>query len=555
VVIPLSIQRLSYADNIQGSLFGPYTPLQQLDILADYGTKSYIVGSTNSLLLQQRDRYSDILINLDDSTIAITSPSLRSALTLSSADRRWIDFITQSVNDTWDESNPGRPKTMGYVGSEEFIRLQFEEYLLSLVASVKCHLYLKAHPGKSIALPNVDGDPALDFGTEWIESWSRTDNYRIFQSITDSHLFDIVEPRHPCAGGLTIDDVQRRIAQQVQEFHLDERFAVGKEVLGRNIAAGKEKASTVFNRLYADMEALRESQRKRHEEAKAQAEKNGTTPPATPWALGGKKDAQVAVQSVGSKAGAYLGSWAQWAGEKRRTGWGRNSSGSVPVLKKEKRDSFGGLTVRDLDAERERGISPKVETRSAVVGEEGQARKESFEESLFDADGIVDEEPKAKENGSKEVIKSSPVKIQELEAKEIEAVEPLVKEVVQTESKVSIDEVQPQAEEAIVPAVEAHVVEAPAVDASTVEPKANGIEASIVQQESESEVKPQDLVKEELSNGSAPEEVSVPAEVEAEVEAEKVVEKAEEKAEANEEVKAKEEPKEEAEEKAEEKLQ
>ncbi len=48
----------------KGSLFGPYTPLQQLDLLADYGTKSYVVGSTNSLLLQQRDRYCDILINV-----------------------------------------------------------------------------------------------------------------------------------------------------------------------------------------------------------------------------------------------------------------------------------------------------------------------------------------------------------------------------------------------------------------------------------------------------------------------------------------------------------
>lgn len=48
----------------QGSMFGPYTPLQQLDLLADDGTKSYVVGSTNSLLLQQKDRYSDILINV-----------------------------------------------------------------------------------------------------------------------------------------------------------------------------------------------------------------------------------------------------------------------------------------------------------------------------------------------------------------------------------------------------------------------------------------------------------------------------------------------------------
>lgn len=52
------------ANTFQGSMFGPYTPLQQLDLLADDGTKSYVVGSTNSLLLQQKDRYSDILINV-----------------------------------------------------------------------------------------------------------------------------------------------------------------------------------------------------------------------------------------------------------------------------------------------------------------------------------------------------------------------------------------------------------------------------------------------------------------------------------------------------------
>ena len=49
----------------QGAMFGPYTPLQQLEVLSDYDTKSYIVGSTNSLLLQQKDRYSDVLINVN----------------------------------------------------------------------------------------------------------------------------------------------------------------------------------------------------------------------------------------------------------------------------------------------------------------------------------------------------------------------------------------------------------------------------------------------------------------------------------------------------------
>jgi hypothetical protein len=132
----------------KGSLFGPYTPLQQLDMLADQDTKSYIVGSTNSLLLQQKDRYSDILVNLDDHTVNITSSSLRQASVLSTPDRRWIDFLTQTVYDTWDESNPSRPKDHGYAGSEEFIRMQFEEYLLAMLASVKYKLYVEKNTHK-----------------------------------------------------------------------------------------------------------------------------------------------------------------------------------------------------------------------------------------------------------------------------------------------------------------------------------------------------------------------------------------------------------------------
>jgi len=195
-----------------GSLFGPYTPLQQLDMLADANTKSYIVGSTNSLLLQQKDRYSDILINLDDHTVNITSTSLRHASILSTPDRRWIDFLTQTVNDSWDESDPARPKDHGYTGSEEFIRMQFEEYLLAMLSSVKYKLYMDKHPSHEPLMPEVHGDPASEFSNDWVHAWMQTENFRIWNKFTDSHLFDIVDPKHPCSGGLSIEDVQRRLA-------------------------------------------------------------------------------------------------------------------------------------------------------------------------------------------------------------------------------------------------------------------------------------------------------------------------------------------------------
>ncbi|KAG6313937.1 hypothetical protein E4U22_000483 [Claviceps purpurea] len=317
----------------KGGFFGPYTPLQQLDILADFGTKSYIVGSTNSLLLQQRDRYSDILINLDEDTVNITSPSLKSALALTAADRRWIDFLTHEVNETWDEANPSRPKNMQYVGSEDFIRSQFEAYLLGLISSVKYHNFLASQVDDVSSL-GADSDPAADYGLEWVEAWAKTENYRMWNTHTDANLFAVSEPKHPCAGGLTVEDIQRRVADQIKDLHLDERLAQGRDILERNLTAGREKASTMFSKLYSDIEYLRESQRRRAEETSrtAQGPKSPTGEKASAYPVDLAK-AQQTVNSVGARASAYMSSWATWAGEKRKAGgwsagWGKKNGHS-----------------------------------------------------------------------------------------------------------------------------------------------------------------------------------------------------------------------------------
>lgn len=273
----------------KGAFFGPYTPLQQLDILADQSTKSYVVGSTNSLLLSQKDRYADVLVNLDDESVSIFSSSLKAALALSTADRRWIDFLTQTVNSTWDPENPSRPSNMGYSGSEEFIRLQFEEYLLALLSSVKYHGYAFSHTHDSKALlTDVEGDPSVEFSADFITAWTESENYKLFSRVTDSHLFDVIEPRHPCAGGLTMDDVQRRLAQQVQELHLDEKWRGGREVIGKRFAEGQKRIGGFVSGVWADVEAMREAQRKKAAEnaaaaPAAEASKDGDkTAPASP---------------------------------------------------------------------------------------------------------------------------------------------------------------------------------------------------------------------------------------------------------------------------------
>ncbi|PNY26200.1 Late secretory pathway protein AVL9 [Tolypocladium capitatum] len=363
----------------KGSFFGPYTPLQQLDILADFGTKSYLVGSTNPLLLQQKDRYSDILINLDEDTVNITSSSLKSVLTLTAADRRWIDYLTQEVNETWDEANPSRPKTMQYVGSEEFIRSQFEAYILGLISSVKFHNFLNANVDGSKGFTGAE-DPAVDFGLEWVESWMRTENYRMWDAHTDTNLFAVSEPKHPCAGGLTIDDIQRRIAEQVKDLHIDERLAQGREMLGRNFAVGREKASTMFNKLYSDMEYLRESQRRRAEEASnGQGLKYPAEKPPAQYPVVDLAKAQQTMQTVGTKASAYMSSWATWAGEKRKTGgWGAGW-GKKPL----KSDETGSTPTSPIDKDYQMVSPPWSRAASTDDHAKRHLTQASFSESIL----------------------------------------------------------------------------------------------------------------------------------------------------------------------------
>ncbi len=300
---------------------------------------------------------------LDETTISITSSSLRNALGLSAADRRWIDFLNTTVYDTWDEENPSRPKTMGYMGSEEFIRLQFEEYLLALLSSVKYHLYLSHSP----PLPTIEGDPTIDFNPDFIHSWRQTSNFALFDSHTDSHLFDIVEPRHPTAGNLSFEDIQRRLALQIQTLHLDDRLATSKEALNKHLATGHKKVSTAFSNLWADIEAMREAQRKRAETANLGTIRAGSDAYESQPEIASSTQrvaarapdftaAQASVQAAGQKAGAYISSWGAWASE-RRKGWakgGPNASsenvaagGASPTKLGKWNSGIGGKKVRE----------------------------------------------------------------------------------------------------------------------------------------------------------------------------------------------------------------
>jgi hypothetical protein len=63
--------------------------------------------------------------------------------------------------------------------------------------------------------------------------------------------------------------------RQVAEMHLNERLEKSREAIGQQLAVGSQKVSSAYNRLWTEMEAMREAQRKRQEEQRALAEKEG----------------------------------------------------------------------------------------------------------------------------------------------------------------------------------------------------------------------------------------------------------------------------------------
>ena len=127
-------------------------------------------------------------------------------------------------------------------------------------------------------------------------------------------------------------------------MHLDERLEKSREVLGKQIAVGQQKFSSAYNRLWAEMEAMREAQRLRAEEARIQAEKEGRPIDDgkkckyldddrnnidTDCFFAGKAPQAPDLSNAQARAGAHFSSWGTWASEKRK-GWGNKTPVSSP---------------------------------------------------------------------------------------------------------------------------------------------------------------------------------------------------------------------------------
>ena len=78
-------------------------------------------------------------------------------MALTPADRKWIDDIVRDVNASWNDNDPTRPLGMQSVftlllwrvthvtyrfkGSDDYLRIKFEEYISGALSSIKFYEY------------------------------------------------------------------------------------------------------------------------------------------------------------------------------------------------------------------------------------------------------------------------------------------------------------------------------------------------------------------------------------------------------------------------------
>uniref|UniRef100_A0A915PIA1 UDENN domain-containing protein n=1 Tax=Setaria digitata TaxID=48799 RepID=A0A915PIA1_9BILA len=194
----------------KGSLFHPYLSVCYLDMIRSDKTRAYCIGVTNALFVQRRDSLDVVVDEIGDGSIDIADVELKRSLTLTAADLRFIDFVMKEM-----ETNAKSPS---WEGSDDWIRLQMQAYLLSLIATARADLK----------------DSLDDFNEAFVAEWKMSNNYRIWSCGNYPDLASAA-PGHPFAGGLSISDVLLRV-----------EHSVGATGSGRRVASAVANTSKYF---------------------------------------------------------------------------------------------------------------------------------------------------------------------------------------------------------------------------------------------------------------------------------------------------------------------
>ena len=182
-------------------------PLQQIELLEI--SKSYLVGTTNSIIQQQRGCNIDVVVNLDTTSLQILNPLITPLITLTPADRKWMDELVTTVDQSYNNNNnksldPNKNNEgimVSWVGSEDFLRGKFEEYVTSFLGCVKFGDWLERERNgvqdRNLLLssPELESYNPASFNESFIKAFKSTRAFKVWDLKTDQVIFDLVEPK------------------------------------------------------------------------------------------------------------------------------------------------------------------------------------------------------------------------------------------------------------------------------------------------------------------------------------------------------------------------
>ncbi|XP_034948866.1 late secretory pathway protein AVL9 homolog [Chelonus insularis] len=199
----------------KGYLCLPYLSLPYLDLLGDINVRGYIVGATN-VLFKQKKQLIDVLIEVESARIEATDPELRRQLHLTTEDLRFADYVVRHV------AEPRRDVFLdgvGWEGGDEWIRTQFRVYLLSLLRTAM----------------QQDSRQSDHFNAAFVTAWKMTNNYKAWSNVTKPEINN-VEPGHPFAGQLSVQDMKLRFSHTMQNTESGRKINQAMATTGRAVA-------------------------------------------------------------------------------------------------------------------------------------------------------------------------------------------------------------------------------------------------------------------------------------------------------------------------------
>ncbi|KAK0174702.1 hypothetical protein PV327_010440 [Microctonus hyperodae] len=199
----------------KGYLCLPYLSLPYLDLLSDINVRGYIVGATN-VLFKQKKQLIDVLIEVESARIEATDPELRRQLHLTTEDLRFADYVVRHV------AEPRRDVFLdgvGWEGGDEWIRTQFRVYLLSLLRTSM----------------QQDTRQSDHFNGVFIAAWKTTNNYKMWCNV-DKLEINNIEPGHPFAGQLSVQDMKLRFSHTMQNTESGRKINQAMVTTGRAVA-------------------------------------------------------------------------------------------------------------------------------------------------------------------------------------------------------------------------------------------------------------------------------------------------------------------------------